>query len=763
MITRSLPLLAATLVSLTSFITPARAETDFGQVAIYVAHMLENTHYSKQEFDNEMSSKLLENYLNFLDPRHNLFTQQDVDAFRAEYKDTLDDLIMLRDITPALKIYDTYKKRVHERVDFAKNLIKTTKFNFDSKRTVDLKRDELPWPKDVAASDALWRDLIESEMLQEHMIDETKAKKAKEKAAKAKNEPKKTEEAKQDEKTKPEVKEEAEEAPEIRVAKDYDRLIENIDGNDNEEIVNYFLSCLATAYDPHTEYMSQTEMDNFNIQMKHSLFGIGALLGIKDDVAEIQGIILGGPADKQGELKLNDKVIAVAQGDSEWISTKKLRLQKIVDMIRGKQGSTVNLKVIAANDPSVTKEISIMRDAVALKDKLATAELLESPAALGKKMKVGWITLPSFYADMEEGKVSTTTDVERLLRRLMKEGMDGLVLDLRGNGGGSLEEAIRMTGLFISSGPVVQIKDWKDDITFRECTNERPVYDGPMIVLTDKSSASASEILAAALQDYRRAIIIGDKSTFGKGTVQTIQQVERFMPFFADKSRAGALKVTIQKFYRIAGGSTQLKGVVPDLQFPSLRDAMDFGESSQKNALPYDEIPALPYSFFRKDVFPVEQLNSQLDSRVKGNPDFTYIMDEAERLKKRIERDTVSLNKQTREDERTENEERRDKYEAERDARAKAVADKLKDDGFKIYHLTLDNVDKPELEVESDKTREASSGMRVSASREDDSEATGSKFPYGVEPAKLETIHVLRDMIEWSNSAPATVKTEDKK
>lgn len=765
MTTRSLPLLAASLVSLTSLFSPARAETDFGQVAIYVAHMLENTHYSKQEFDNGMSAKLLENYLNFLDPRHNLFTQEDVDGFRAEYKDTLDDLVMLRDISPALKIYDVYKKRVHERVDFAKNLIKNTKFTFDSNRTVDLKRDELPWPKDKAASDVLWRDLIESEMLQEHMIDETKAKKEAEKAKKAKEQPKKDEPAKADDKAKkPAEKDEPEESPEVRVAKDYDRLIENIDGNDNEEIVNFFLSCLATAYDPHTEYMSTNEMENFNIQMKHSLFGIGALLGIKDDVAEIQGIILGGPADKQGELKLNDKVIAVAQGDYEWISTKKMRLQKIVDMIRGKQGSTVNLKVIPADDPTVTKEISIVRGEVALKDKLATAELLESPSALGKKMKVGWITLPSFYADMEEGKVSTTTDVERLLRRLMKEGMEGLVLDLRGNGGGSLEEAIRMTGLFIPSGPVVQIKDWKDDITFRECTNERPVYDGPMIVLTDKSSASASEILAAALQDYHRALVIGDKSTFGKGTVQTIQQVERFMPFFADKSRAGALKVTIQKFYRIAGGSTQLKGVVPDLQLPSLRDAMDFGESSQKNALPYDEIPALPYSFFTKDGFPVEQLKSRLDSRVQGNPDFAYILDEATRLKKRLERDTVSLNKQTREQERADNEQRRDKYEEEREKRAKQIADQLKDDGFKIYHLTLDNVDKPELEIESDKTREASTGMRVSSSRDDDAEGPDSaKFPYGIEPAKLETIHVLRDMIELNRGTPATAKTEEKK
>lgn len=790
MIPRSLHLFAAGLVALTSFTTtPARAETDFGQVAIYVARMLENTHYSHKDFDNEMSAKLLDNYLDFLDPRHNIFTQQDVDAFRKEYKETLDDYVMLRDISPAIKIYDLYKQRVKERVAYVKKLVETTKFTFDSNRTVDLKREKLPWPKDLAASDSLWKDLIESELLQEHMIDEAKADAAAKKAAK-----KAADTSKKDGKDKDKMEEkpapkdpespaaqgsgdapkadtakkadskEPEEKPEQRVLKDYERLVENVDGNNNEEIVNFFLSSLATAYDPHTEYMSTNEMENFNIQMKHQLFGIGALLGLKDDVAEIQGIVVGGPADKEGQLKLNDKIISVAQGDYEYVSTKNLRLNKIVEMIRGKQGTTVNLKVVPADDPTVTKEISIVRGEVSLKDKLANAELLQSPASQGKPLKVGWIYLSSFYADMQEGKVSTTADVERLLRRLIKEKIDGLVLDLRGNGGGSLEEAIRLTGLFIPSGPVVQIKDWKDDITYRECTNNRPLYDGPMIVLTDKASASASEILAAALQDYRRAVIIGDKSTYGKGTVQTIQDVEKIMPFFADKSRAGSLKVTIQKFYRIAGGSTQLKGVVPDLQLPSLRDAMDFGEGSSKNALPYDEIPALPYTSFRKDAFPVAELKSRLESRVKSNADFVYLADESARLKKRLERDTVSLNEKTREQERKDNETRRTAYEDDREKRAKGIAEQLKDDNYKVYHLTLDNVDKAELVPESAFTLEQSTGMRVSSKKDDDSDGPeATKFPYGIEPAKLETINVIRDMIDLSHGQAATAQTGDKK
>ena len=761
--------------------TPARAETDFGQVAIYVAHMLENQHYSHKEFDNEMSSKLLENYLTYLDSRHTFFTQEDVDKFRADFSTTLDDHVMLRNISPALEMYDVYKKRVKERVDYVKKVLESTKFTFDSSRTVDLKREKLPWPKDKAAADTLWHDLIESEMLQEHLSAIAKAdaatKKADKKAKKAegkeskdggsaKAEPKKDKNgnivvAKKEEK-KPD------EPPAQRIIKDYQRLLDSINENTKEDIVNFFLSCLATAYDPHTEYMSQQEMDNFNIQMKHSLFGIGALLGLKDDAAEIQGIVMGGPADKEGSLKLKDRIVAVAQGSAGYVETKSIKqLQKIVDMIRGKEGSTVRLKIVPASDPSITKEISIVRGAVELKDQIAHAELIVTPTSENPQEKIGWINLKAFYADMEEGKVSTTKDVERLLRRLMKEGMQGLVLDLRGNGGGSLDEAIKLTGLFISAGPVVQVKDWRDDISFRECSNVKPVYDGPMIVLTDKSSASASEILAAALQDYHRAIIIGDKSTYGKGTVQTILPVERYMPFFADKSRAGSLKVTIQKFYRIAGGSTQLKGVIPDLQLPSLRDVMDYGEGSSPNALPYDEIPALPYTFSRKTPFPTTELKSRMDSRVKGNPEFSYVVDETKRLKTRIDRNTASLNAAVREKERAENEVRRNKYEEDREQRAKQVAESLKSDGFKTYHLTLDNVDKPELVVESALTREQSTGMRVAArAKEDDDEDAGdetSKFPYGIEPVKLEAIHVMRDLIELNAGQHVTAKTDDKK
>ncbi len=755
----SLSLVAAALAAVVP--VSSRAETNFGQVAMHVAYMLQSQHYSHRDFDDELSAKVLQNYLNMLDFRHIFFTQQDVDSLKAKYDSTLDDHVLMRNISPAIEIYDIYRQRVKERLEFVKKTLAAHKFSFDSNRTVEIKRDKAPYPKDEAEQNKLWMDILEENMLQEKLADDAKAEEAKKKAEKAA----KAGDKKPVEQPASDVasKKEEELTPVQRVQKDYDRLLESINENDQEDIVDFFLSSLSQSYDPHTEYMSPTETDSFNISMKHKLVGIGALLGLVDDVAQIQGIVVGGPADKQGELKLNDKIIGVAQGDAEFVDTKYLKLQKIVDMIRGKEGSTVRLRVNPADDPGSTKIVSIVRGEVELKEKLANAELLVTPAEDGKEsLKLGWINLSSFYADMENGTVSTTDDVQRLLARLIKEKIDGLVLDLRGNGGGSLEEAIRLTGLFVPAGPVVQAKDWQGRISFRECENEKAFYEGPMIVLTDKTSASASEILAAALQDYRRALIVGDKSTFGKGTVQTILPVERFMPFFAKKDRAGNLKVTIQKFYRIAGGSTQLKGVEPDLVLPSIRDVLDIGEASTDNALPYDTIPARKYSLINEKPYPLAELSKRMNERVNANPEFQYIVEEAKRLKERIDRNTVSLSLMERQKETAESKARREKQDEERSARVKSIADKNKEGGFKVYHLTLDNVDKPELVIESDFTREQSTGMRM-AKKDDDEEETGppsSKFPYGLEPMKLETVNIMRDFIDLTAKRPTTAKAE---
>jgi carboxyl-terminal processing protease len=762
--------LVLAVIGLIPALPQARAETDFGQVAIYVADMLERQHYSHLQFDNAMSGKLLENYLNLLDGRHIFFTQQDVDTFARDYKIKLDDFVMLRDISPATNIYAIFKERVKGRVAFVKSLLDgKQKFNFKDAGKVDLKRDKLPWPADKAASDQLWRDLIENEMLEEHLAALTKKEREAEKKAKADSKPKdeksaeKDGQAKADSTEKPAKETAAAEVkkpktPEETIIDTYEKMVKDLEDNDTEDQVNYFLTCLASAYDPHTDYMSKRESDAFEQQMTHRLYGIGAQLEVEDDVAKIQGIIVGGPADKNGELQPDDQILGVAQGNGEYVETKFMKLTKIVDMIRGNVGTTVRLKIRPASDPAVLTEISIVRGEVALKDSLATGQLIKTPADMGTPMKIGWIDLPSFYADMKGGQVSTTKDVEKLLRRLMAENIDGLVLDLRGNGGGSLEEAINLTGLFIPSGPVVQVKDWRGEITFRESPSRNALYTGPMIVMTDKTSASASEILAGALQDYRRAIIIGDESTFGKGTVQTIAPVEKHMPFFADKTRAGNLKVTIQKFYRISGGSTQLQGVVPDLQLPSVRNYMDFGEASYENPMPYDQIPAVPYNIVRPKGFALDELRNRLTSRLANNPDFSYVNEEARRYKERLDKNALSLNEDEREAERKAAEERRRAYEKDREARTKQLTE-AKKGAIETLFLTLDS---PDFITEENYTKEGRSGIKAGKKTKDaeGNSVEPTKIPYGTEPYKLEALHVLRDMIELENGSPTTAQTK---
>ncbi|MFZ4763789.1 MAG: carboxy terminal-processing peptidase [Roseimicrobium sp.] len=766
--------------------TSAPAETNYGQVAMHVAYMLQNHHYSHQEFDDEVSKKLLDGYLDFLDFSHIYFTQEDVDKFKSDYATSLDEHILTRNISPALDIYYKYESRVKQRVEYAKKAIEQKKFSFDSQRTVEMKRDKVPWPKDEAAADVLWNDLIEADLLGERLSDkardDAKKKKAESKAAEAKGKP--------EENAKPELPvdgkgtaaksapskgkahsvSDPEEAPEVRVMKRYERLLEQLAENEQEDIVNYFLSCLAGSYDPHTEYMSQQETDNFRIAMNHSLVGIGALLSSKDNLAEIQGIVVGGPADKQGELKLGDKILAVGQGEGngsagDWVDIKYMKLQKIVEMIRGNAGTLVRLKVnpAAADDPSEIRIIHIVRGPVELKEKLANAELFQTPPVDGKSSKLGWINLSSFYADMEEGTVSCTTDVQKLLKRLMAEKIEGLVVDLRGDGGGSLEEAIKLTGLFVPKGPVVQAKDWKDNITWRDCENERPMYEGPLVVLTDRASASASEIFAAALQDYRRAVIVGEKATFGKGTVQTILAVERFMPFFSDKSRAGSLKVTIQKFYRIAGGSTQLRGVTPDIQLPSVRDILEIGEDSLPHALPYDTIPPRTFTYATKSATPINEVRARVQTRISANPEFQYVVEDTKRLKERIDKNRISLNEKERQAELDENKARSEARKAERKVRVKELADKAQE-GFQQFRLTMDNVEKPELVKNSTFTKEQATGMRMAANDDDDDgNGEDSQFPYGIEPVKLETLNILRDLVEFTARHPQTANASEGK
>ena len=627
-------------------------------VAMSVGRLLEEGHYTRQRLNEEVSKKFLQTYLEMLDFSHLFFTQKDVDELNAKYGSSMAGDVLLGNLKPAYEIYALYTKRVDDRVAKIKELLKQP-MDFKSTATVELSRQKSPWPKDEAEADQLWRGRIANELLQEHLSEHP-----------------------------------IEPAPQL-VARRYDRLAKNVHEEDKDEQMKLFLDALAQAYDPHSEYLSKADMKNFSINMGLSLVGIGAMLRSEDGYAKIESLVPGGPAQVDGRLKVGDRISAVAQGPADYVDVREMRLDKVVEMIRGKKGTHVRLLVIPsdATDPSHRKNVELVRDEIKLKDQEARADIIIRKDENGDPIKLGWLTLPSFYADMDRHQKSTTRDVLALLKRLKKEDIAGLVIDLRRNGGGSLEEALSLTGLFLKSGPIVQTKDYNGSIRVSANPDPGIAYSGPMVVLTSRQSASASEIFAAALQDYGRAVVVGDKNTFGKGTVQTILPIGRFASLLGSHSdEDGALKLTIQKFYRVAGGSTQLHGVASDIILPSVSDLPEFGESALKNALPYDEVAKARYTKWSDShsLF-IDQLRRRSEERVKNDPEFHYVMEDIGRLRHKLDENRISLNEDARKKELQDDKLRKETRSKERLARNQEEP--------RIYRVTLDTVDKPNLQL----------------------------------------------------------------
>src|ERR1700731_584138 len=441
-----------------------QAKSDAEQICVSVGRLLEEGHYTHQQLNAEMSQKFLRNYLELLDFSHLFFTQKDVDALTAKYGTALADDVLLGNLKPAYEIYDLYQKRVDERVAKIKELLKQP-FDFKTNATVEVRREKPPWPKDEADADQLWHDRIASELLQEKLSEHPI------------------------------------EPPPQLIARRYDRISRNVHEEDREEQVKLYLDALAQTYDPHSEYLSKADFKNFNIQMGLSLVGIGAMLRTEDGYAKIESLVPGGPAQTDGRLKVGDRITAVGQGSGEYVDVRDMRLDKVVEMIRGKKGTKVRLLAIPANasDPSQRKNVDLVRDEIKLKDQEARADIIIKKAETGEPVKLGWLTLPSFYADMDRHSKSTTRDVLALLKRLKRENIAGLVVDLRRNGGGSLEEAISLTHLFLKHGPVVQTKNYNGQVSISSEPDPGNAYSGPLVVLTSRQSASASEIFAAAL------------------------------------------------------------------------------------------------------------------------------------------------------------------------------------------------------------------------------------------------------------------------
>lgn len=750
---RTLPAMAA-LISAIGFpacSTAQEQKTNFGAVAHAVVGMLQDFHYSGEDFEDKLSRKTLQNYFDTLDYSRLYFTQPEIDAFREKYDTELDDQVhVYYKLDAAHEIFTAYKRRVTARAAKVKALLEGGKLNFDSSDTVQISRSkEKQWPATEAELDDLWRREIVREVLQERINLDHAERKKKEKDGAGK-EPEKKPEGK--------VQARTPDTPEQKVAKRHQRILESINQTEEEDVTNYFLSAVATSYDPHSEYLSAPEQGDFLRDMKKELIGIGAQLQSKDGAAEIKSVIPGGPAFKNGTLKIGDLIVGVAQGEGEMEDIEGLKLQKIVEKIRGEAGTVVRLKIQPADDPSITRELVLTRERVELKDTLAKGELIEisntlngKPAPGSVPQKFGWITLDSFYADMEnKAGRSATADVKKILTRLQKEGINGLVIDLRGDGGGSLEEAIKLTGLFVKKGtPVVQQRDNRDRRESRR-TRDNPVYNGPLVVMTDRASASASEIFAAALQDCGRAAIVGDASTFGKGTVQTLAEVKDHMPVFADKDRAGSLKVTIAKFYRINGATTQHEGVTPDVILPSRYDAMEVGEAFLKDPLPKDRIEPLTFDMADTHPLPLKELQTRSGNRVKTNQDFAFINGYITRTRSLLKNNTLSLNFKTRLAEDAINEARNKTY---KEDRKKRVAEAHKNgDPFRVFPVTLDNVEDTVLKLDSEiKPADKISKALVEDDEDPDSVSDAEEtFPHGFDPGKLEGIRIMEDLVALS-------------
>lgn len=710
-----------TVASSTNVQSASTNATDMGPVAATVARMLEQGHYLhplslseknpphlESEPVESMADRVIKNYLQILDYNHLYLTKGDVDEFKSRFSLTLAADILHGDLTAPREIFTRFRQRVEERI--AKNkALAAAPHDFTSIKTIQIDRKKAPWPADATEADKLWADRIEAELLQEHLSEHPL------------NSPSKV------------------------VTKRYDQALKNVNEQSDEDVIKTFLNALSQSYDPHSDYMSPSEMENFMIQMKLSLVGIGAVLRPDDGYAKIVEVVPGGPADKDGRLKANDRVAAVAQGKNPFEDVVDMKLDKVVEKIRGDKGSQVRLQVIPANttDPSKRTVIEITRDIVQLKDAETKGEVIENKTPEGKSEKLGWLTVPSFYnseMDHKEGQrvASTTKDVRQILERMKKEEIKGLVIDLRRDGGGSLEEAINLSGLFVGPGPVVQAKDSNGRVSVSEDSESKPFYDGPIVVLINRLSASASEIFAAALQDYGRAVVVGDQRSFGKGTVQTLLDVGKFMPLFHSQGAgAGSLKLTIQKFYRVSGGSTQHRGVLSDIVLPSPTDTPEIGESALPNPLAYDEVDPQPINKFSSTFPLIDSLRHRSLDRIAKEPEFNYINEDMKIWRQKLDLNELSLNEKIRKEELAQEKKRKEARDAERKAHpvSQAIA----------YEVSLDTVDKPELPRVTKKKKLAVKDPE--SDQEDDKPA--ADIP---DPVRHEALNILEDLASMAHT-----------
>jgi len=586
-------------------------ETQHATASKRITARFTRAHYKKVTIDEALSGEVFDRYIKQLDYARNVFLVTDIDGFQ-KYRLDFDSVLTRGKLDIAYDIYNLNMQRRLERYEYAISLLgeKEDKnpFDFTQEEVYSFDREEAPWPESEAELDNLWRLKVKSDVLN---LTLTK-------------------------KEWPKIKE--------VLTKRYNYAIKRLKQSESEDAFQLVMNSFARVVEPHTSYLSPRNAERFQVDMNLSLEGIGAELRSIEDYTVIHRVVTGGPADKSKQLKSKDRIVGVAQGDKEFEDIIGWRLDDVVELIKGAKGTTVRLQVLSgeSDDDANIKVVSIVRDIIKLEDRAAKSEVyLENPEVADSK-KLGVITIPSFYNNLSK-------DVKKEIAKLKEQDVEGIIVDLRGNGGGSLSEATLLTGLFIDKGPVVQIRDGANRIQVNSDRDGVSFFDGPLTVMVDRYSASASEIFSAAIQDYGRGVIIGEH-TFGKGTVQQHRGLGRVYDLY--EKPLGSIQYTIAKFYRINGGSTQHRGVLPDIAFPTAINPEDWGESKEENALPWDHIQQAKYTQLNELNKDIEYLSSLYQQRIKDNAEFNYLLEDISIYQAEKDDKTISLNLATRKVER---------------------------------------------------------------------------------------------------------------
>ncbi len=641
----------------------------FSLVTRLTARIIGRNHYRQHPLNDEISSQIFDAFFKDLDPNKTFFTQQDVKEFES-YRLLLDDMVEKGNFEFPFKVYDRFVKRVGEYQAYCQEqLDKGFDFTVDEEYVTD--RRDLPRAKDEAELKKVWHQKLKNEVLTFRLM--ARAQEELDKANKAKNKDAVTIKMK---------------SPEEKIQSRLRTIYNEVSQKDRFDILAEFLSCMTKTYGPHSDYFSPREEEEFNIGMRLSLEGIGATLSSEDGYTKVVQLVPDGPAAKDGRLQPEDKIIAVAQEGEPPVDVIDMPLNNVVKMIRGPVNSKVTLTVLTKQGSGVPVDIQITRTKVELKEREAAGRVETVKLPDGKTFKVGYITLPRFYIDFKgafEGRPdykSSTTDVKRILEGFNKEKVDGVVMDLRFNGGGSLREAITLTGLLIKDGPIVQVRSSNRKVVVNEDPDPEIVYNGPLAVLTSKMTSSAAEIFAGAIKDYKRGILVGDSRTYGKGTVLEVFELSNLLKFINQEFNAGSLTFENAVFYRVNGSSTQQLGVVPDIVLPSLTEYMEIGESFNNNHLPWDFIDPVPHAVFDNDFDKhIAEVKTKSEARVGKSPDFKKLAESIELFKKYKDRKSFSLNEKKRWAE----------YEKEK---------KAADDQEKIYLEAADQNDKDSVKFD---------------------------------------------------------------